>query len=60
MQKESKNKAMGGSEVDIKVEPMEQDYFFPGGGEYVPQTIKATSREDAEGKWEKSRVKVEN
>lgn len=37
----------------------EAEYHFSGGGEYEPCTIKATSREEAEKKWEKERKAVE-
>ncbi len=36
-----------------------QEYFFSGGQEYLPQTIRADSREEAEKLWEGSRVKVD-
>lgn len=36
-----------------------QEYFFSGGQEYLPQTIRADSQEEAESVWKESRVKVE-
>lgn len=35
-----------------------QEYFFSGGQEYLPQTIRADSQEEAERLWEQSRKKV--
>lgn len=35
-----------------------QEYFFSGGQEYLPQTIRADSQEEAERLWKESRVKV--
>jgi hypothetical protein len=37
----------------------EIEFFFSGGTEYIPQTIKATTREEAEAKWLQTRKKVE-
>jgi len=36
-----------------------QEYFFPGGLEYKPQTINAESQEEAEEIYEKTKEKVE-
>lgn len=36
-----------------------QEYFFPGGLEYKPQTIKAKSQEEANEIYEKTKEKVE-
>jgi hypothetical protein len=54
MQTNNKNKMIGKEEVKTK-----QEYFFSGGQEYLPQTIRADSREEAEKLWEGSRVKVD-
>jgi len=35
-----------------------QEYFFSGGQEYLPQTIRADSQEEAEKVWKESRKKV--
>jgi hypothetical protein len=35
-----------------------QEFHFSGSGEYIPQTIRASSREDAEKEWLETRVKV--
>lgn len=51
----SKNKMVKSEEVKNK----SQEYFFSGGQEYLPQTIRADSREEAEKLWKESRVKVE-
>lgn len=44
---------IGKEEVKTK-----QEYFFSGGLEYEPQTIRADSQEEAEKVWEESRKKV--
>lgn len=36
-----------------------QEFHFAGGGEYLPQTIRASSRNEAEKEWLETRVKVE-
>lgn len=36
--------------------PIEEEYFFSGGLEFIPITVKATSREEAEKKWITVRV----
>ncbi len=36
-----------------------QEYHFPGGGEYVPQTVLAESREEAEAEYIRTRKPVE-
>lgn len=53
MQTQSKNKMIGREEVKTK-----QEYFFSGGQEYLPQTIRADSKEEAESLWKESRKKV--
>ena len=50
MQTKDKNKMLGSP----------QEFFFPGGLEYKPQTITANSREEAEEIYEKTKVKVES
>ena len=44
---------IGREEVKTK-----QEYFFSGGQEYLPQTIRADSKEEAESLWKESRKKV--
>ncbi len=51
----SKNKMVKSEEVKNKSE----EFFFSGGQEYLPQTIRADSKEEAERLWSESRVKVE-
>lgn len=50
MQTQSKNKIIDGSP---------QEFFFAGGLEFKPQTVTATSREEAEEIYEKTKQKVE-
>jgi hypothetical protein len=54
MQTNNKNKMIGKEDAKNK-----QEYFFSGGQEYIPQTIRADSQEEAERVWSESRVKVE-
>lgn len=54
MQTNNKNKMIGKENVKNK-----QEYFFSGGQEYLPLTIRADSQEEAEKVWEQSRKKVE-
>ena len=49
MQIKDKNKMFGSP----------QEYFFPGGLEYKPLTIKANSQEEADEIYEKTKEKVE-
>jgi type II secretory pathway component PulL len=51
---QAKNKIIGSSE-NKKL----QEFHFSGSREYIPQTIRASSREDAEKEWLATRVKVE-
>ncbi len=37
-----------------------QEYFFPGGLEYKPQTVNANSQEEANEIYEKTKEKVES
>jgi len=53
MQTNNKNKMIGKEDVKNK-----QEYFFSGGQEYLPQTIRADSQEEAEKVWKESRKKV--
>lgn len=55
MQTNNKNKMIGKEDVKNK-----QEYFFSGGQEYLPQTIRADSQEEAERVWNESRVKVKS
>ena len=50
MQIKDKNKMLGSP----------QEYFFPGGLEYKPQTITASSQEEANEIYEKTKEKVES
>ena len=50
MQTQSKNKAIGESP---------REFFFAGGGEYKPQTVIASSIEEAQEIYEKTKQKVE-
>ena len=47
---------------DIKPETAktktEENYFFPGGQEFMPMTVKAANREEAEKVWEKEKKPV--
>lgn len=54
MIKESQNKS-----INQKPKGELQEFHFAGGLEYVPQTIKAESREEAEKVWAETRIKVE-
>ena len=49
MQIKDKNKMLGSP----------QEYFFPGGLEYKPQTINANSQEEADEIYQKTKEKVE-
>ena len=51
----SKNKMVRSEEVKNKSE----EYFFSGGQEYLPQTIRADSQEEADKLWEETRKKVD-
>ena len=50
MQTKEKNKMLG----------FPQEFFFPGGLKYRPQTISANSKEEAEEIYEKTKIKVES
>lgn len=51
---QAKNKIIGSAENKEF-----QEFHFSGSGEYIPQTIRASSREEAEKEWLETRVKVE-
>lgn len=42
-----------------EVKNKSEEYFFSGGQEYLPQTIRADSKEEAEKVWEETRKKVD-
>lgn len=42
-----------------KAKGVEQEYFFSGETKWLPQSIKAKSREEAEREWFRTRKKVE-
>ncbi len=44
-------------ETDAKNKSEKEDFFFAGALEYLPQTIKAESREEAERVWLETRKK---
>ena len=44
-------------ETDAKNKTQKEDFFFAGSLEYLPQTIKAESREEAERIWFETRKK---
>ena len=50
---EAANKGMGASK-----EAQENEYHFSGSGEYLPQTIKAKSLQEAEAQYIKSRIAI--
>lgn len=58
MQKEPKKDKMIRT-ASNKTEGVEQEYFFSGGMEYLPQSVKAKSREEAEREWFQIRKKVD-
>lgn len=51
----AQNKAMSAESVETK---SKEPYHFAGGLKYKPQTIQASSREEAQEEWEKSRKKA--
>jgi hypothetical protein len=54
MQTEYSNKQMGSGKKNNSLE----EFHFSGGGEYIPMTILATDRAEAEKEWEQKRTKV--
>ncbi len=56
----AKNKMIDGSESRNKAGEAEREFFFSGGLEYEPVTIRAGSYEEAEKLWEGVRKRVEN
>ena len=63
MQTEAKNKMMNSNPelptTVAAVSPIENDYFFPGGGMWKPLTIRAATLQDAEMYHKMRRVAVE-
>ena len=59
MQKNTKDKMLRLGEDEIKEKGIAEEYFFSGGTEYLPQTITAKSKEEAEKEWLQIRKKVE-
>lgn len=47
-----KNKQMDSAKTKVQ-----EEYFYPGGGEYEPATVLASSQAEADKQWEKSRIK---
>lgn len=48
-------------ETEIKkteIKPIEEDFFFPGGGDYLPQTVKAVNQQEALKVYEKTKKPV--
>ncbi|MDQ3158807.1 MAG: hypothetical protein M3P98_01560 [bacterium] len=54
----SKNKDMANTPKKTKEIGAKEDYFFPGGTKYLPQTVQAESQEEANEIYEKSKAKV--
>lgn len=57
MQEEYKNKKFTGDSPVTKKKTQTQ-YHFSGGGEYKPQVVEASSMEEAQKKYEDSKVKI--
>ncbi len=55
MQATYKNKRMEGPET---AKTAQDEYFFPGGGEYKPMSIMAQDLESATKEWEQNREKT--
>jgi hypothetical protein len=51
----AQNTAIRAADVETK---SKEPYHFAGGLKYKPQTIQASSREEAQEEWEKSRKKA--
>lgn len=58
MKEAETKKVMTGGEAGAAQKGSKEEFHFGGGGEYHPLTITATSRQEAEKEWEKTRVKV--
>jgi len=58
MQEKIRSKEMQPRDTLNKGSNIIEEYHFPGGGEYEPMTIEATSRESAEAEWLQRRRKV--
>jgi len=52
----AKNKQLGAEDIETKGEV--QQFHFAGSLKYQPQTITASTREEAEEKWIKTRKKT--
>ncbi len=55
MLKNARNTAINADNIETK---SKEPYHFAGGLKYKPQTIKASSREEAQEKWESTREKI--
>lgn len=51
----ARNTAISAADIETK---SKEPYHFAGGLKYKPQTIKASSREEAQEKWESTREKI--
>jgi len=58
MIKNAQNKAINSENIETKDEKVKENYFFAGGLKYKPKTIAATTREEAEEQWIKTREKA--
>lgn len=62
MQREYKNKQMAVGNVSMKnpaeTGVLQEEFFFPGGGEYQPLTVTASDRDEAEEMWKDRRIPV--
>lgn len=56
--KDYKDKQMKSDEVETKTGPDGEDFFFPGGVEYKPKSIRAKSFVEASEIWEKTKEVV--
>lgn len=60
MQREYKNKQMAVGNVSTKspaeTGALQEEFFFPGGGEYQPLTVTAENRDQAEEVWKERRI----
>ena len=50
---------MHSDEARNKDKSLLEEYHFSGSGEYLPLTIRARDREEAEAIWRQQRIKVE-
>ena len=60
MIEKSQNKSMQNEAKETKAQPEAglKEFHFPGGGEFIPQTILAKTREEAEAEYIRSRKPV--